>query len=228
MHILIVAATPFEILPLTQHLQQRFECPSPGVYTRGELAVHTLVTGIGMVATAWSLGRYLGLAPAPDLALNAGIAGAIDRGLAPGDVVQVVTESIADLGVEEADGRFVDLFELGLLDPLVFPFAKGLLHNPGAEQYNFLPKAKGLSVNRVHGAQASIDALRERYPDAQVESMEGAAFFYACLSANLPFLEIRSISNYVEPRNRETWQVPLAIENLNRVLLEMLGAFTTP
>ena len=55
--------------------------------------------------------------------------------------------------------------------------------------------------------------------------MEGAAFFYACLLAKIPFLEIRSISNYVEARNRETWNLPLAINNLNQILIEILEAF---
>jgi len=59
----------------------------------------------------------------------------------------------------------------------------------------------------------------------QVESMEGAAFFYACLMAEVPFLEIRSISNFVEPRNRDAWDLPLAIGNLNQVLAEILGAW---
>ena len=38
------------------------------------------------------------------------------------------------------------------------------------------------------------------------------------------FLQIRSISNYVETRNRENWNIPLAIQNLNQVLTEMLQA----
>lgn len=52
--------------------------------------------------------------------------------------------------------------------------------------------------------------------------MEGAAFFYACLLAGVPFLQIRSISNRVEPRNRTAWDIPSAIQNLNQTLMEML------
>ena len=52
--------------------------------------------------------------------------------------------------------------------------------------------------------------------------MEGAAFFYACLMMQVPFLEIRSISNHVEPRNRAAWDIPLAIGQLNEVLIGML------
>jgi futalosine hydrolase len=53
--------------------------------------------------------------------------------------------------------------------------------------------------------------------------MEGAAFFYACLAAKVPFVEIRSISNRMEPRNRDAWDLPLAVRNLNEVLVGILG-----
>jgi futalosine hydrolase len=140
-------------------------------------------------------------------------------------VVHVVSERFGDLGVEEADGRFTDLFELGLLESSQKPYVNGLLYNPGASESRFLPPVKGLTVHKVHGNETSIAAIRQKYPDAQVESMEGAAFFYGCLQSDVSFLEIRGISNYVEPRNREAWQLPLAIEHLNRTLIEMLGSF---
>ncbi|MBK8564227.1 MAG: hypothetical protein IPN76_13040 [Saprospiraceae bacterium] len=79
-----------------------------------------------------------------------------------------------------------------------------------------------MTVNKVHGFQPSIDAVLKQYP-SDVESMEGAAFFLACLMAGQPFLEIRSISNLVEARNREAWDLPKAIQQLNNVLIEMVG-----
>ncbi|HMQ88955.1 MAG TPA: hypothetical protein PKB07_15270, partial [Flavilitoribacter sp.] len=72
----------------------------------------------------------------------------------------------------------------------------------------------------------SIDRIRTRYPMADIETMEGAAFFYVCLMESVPFLAIRSISNYVEARNREAWDIPGAIRALNDVvkgLLEILA-----
>lgn len=158
-----------------------------------------------------------------DLAINAGIAGAYPAsGFAKGDVVNVTTERFADLGVEEADGSFTDVHELGLVDANASPFSNGTLLNP-ATGHDFLPKAKGLTVNKVHGYQPSIDAILRKYP-ADVESMEGAAFFLACLMAGQPFLQIRSISNYVETRNREAWEIPKAISALNSVLVEVVGS----
>ena len=56
----------------------------------------------------------------------------------------------------------------------------------------------------------------------QLESMEGAAFFYACEEYKLPCLQIRAVSNYVEKRNRANWDIPLAIKNLNNFAIEMI------
>ena len=193
------------------------------MFQRGNVSVRLLLTGVGSVATAWHLGRYLAQ-QTPDWALNAGVAGAFDRSLALGDVVQVSTECFGDLGVEESDGQFTDLFQLGLLEPSEPPFINGRLYNPGSTQGYFLTAVHGLTVNRVHGYQPSIESIRQRYPEAQVETMEGAAFFYACRLANIPFLAIRSISNYVEPRNRAAWQLGPAIEHLNQVLIDILDS----
>jgi futalosine hydrolase len=52
--------------------------------------------------------------------------------------------------------------------------------------------------------------------------MEGAAVFYACLYAGVPFAQVRSISNWVEPRNRANWKLDEAISNLNNILQQML------
>ncbi len=204
-------------MPLERHLQTHFVPHGDAQFQYGALNVSLLITGVGLTATAFALGRTLA-SQRFDLAVNAGICGALDPKLPLGEVVLVVSEQFADLGAEEADGSFTDVFGLKLVDPDQVPFQHGLLLN---EPGNFLPQVKGLSVNKVHGAAHSIAALRQR-TDAQVESMEGAAFFYACLMAGIPFLEIRAVSNYVEPRNKSNWNIPLAIDRLNEVLISLL------
>jgi futalosine hydrolase len=221
MHVLLTSATPFEIGPAIEWLEKNFSSTETGLFTRDELTVQLCVTGIGMVATSWQLAQVFARIK-PDFVINAGIAGALDRNLQLGDVVYVATDCFADLGVEDADGRFIDLFGLGLSQEDSFPFQAGKLVNPGAAQAGYLPHAQGISVNKAHGSEASIAALRQKFPEAQVESMEGAAFFYACLHAGVAFAEIRSVSNYVEPRNREAWNLPLAIGALHKVLVQML------
>jgi len=217
MHILLVAATPFEIAPTIAWLESKFQQKTEGVFERGNLVVQTLVTGVGSTATAFHLGHCFAQ-NRPEWAINAGIGGAFNLNQNLGDVVQIVSERFGDLGVEEADGRFTDVAELGFMP-------QSLLVNPQAPIPNLSP-CNGLTVNKVHGTETSIQKIRAKYPDVQVESMEGAAFFYACLLSGVPFVEIRSISNRVEPRNRDAWDLPLAIRNLNEVLVGMLEVVT--
>jgi futalosine hydrolase len=219
--ILLVAATPFEILPLTRWLQTHATALADGEFDLSGQRIRVCVTGIGLTATAFRLGCEL-TRQRPAWVINAGIAGALDPTMSLGQVVHVVTERFGDLGVEEADGYFTDFFEMGLLDRHEPPFVGGTLVNQAALEAHFLPQKNGITVQRVHGYEPSIADFRRKYPDAEVESMEGAAVFYACLVAGVPFFQIRSISNYVEARDRSKWQIDLAIDNLNQVLIELL------
>jgi futalosine hydrolase len=69
-------------------------------------------------------------------------------------------------------------------------------------------------VNTVHGSDRSIGAVVDRCAP-QVESMEGAAFMFACQIHGLPFAQVRSVSNIVERRNRRGWKIVEAIASLN-------------
>ena len=220
-NLLLVAATEFEIAPLLKWLET-IKAPETNLkFSFPELEVSVLLTGVGLPLAMFQLTRALTIARY-DLVINAGIAGALDKQLELGAVVQVVSETFADLGVEEADGSFTDLFKLNLINAVAPPFQDGKMVNTFGSAYDFLPKVHGITVNKVHGYAPSIEKLK-RHTNAKVESMEGAAVFYTCLMYQMPFLEIRSISNYVEPRNRDAWEIALAIENLNDVLKNMLA-----
>lgn len=224
MKILIVSATQFEILPLLEELPQRFKQIKSDVFNNEKHEIKILITGVGLTHTSFALGWVLSTYK-PDLAINAGLCGAFDKNLKIGEVVNVVAESFGDLGVEERDGRFTDVFELGLINENEKPFVNSRLYNAEISGFDFLPAVRGLTVNKVHGFSVSIDKIIEKY-QADIESMEGAAFYFACLQAAIPFMEIRSVSNYVEPRNKENWSIPLAIDNLNVTLLDLLDILT--
>ena len=223
MNIALVSATPFEVAPTIQWLESSSSSGSNNEFVLGNHRISLLVTGVGPIAATWRLSGYFS-ANKPDLVINAGIAGAYDRSLEYGEVVLVGEEQLADPGAEEADGRLIDLFDMNLLDPDGFPFQRGRLINPDMETAGFLRQVSGLTVSRATGTEASIAAIRNKYPDACIESMEGGAVFYCCLLAGIRFLEIRAVSNYVEPRNRSGWNIPLAIDSLNNVLKELLQA----
>ena len=85
-----------------------------------------------------------------------------------------------------------------------------LLNPAPSELFASLP---GVSGNTV----PALDA-KYRCAETDVETMEGAAFFEACLEAGIPFAEIRSVSNRVGEEDRSLWDVPLALEKLQEAL----------
>ncbi len=232
--ILLVAATVFEIQPTLDWLAQKHQHMNPDMpfdpylsrqFTlQNQTTVHILVTGIGIANTAFQLGKRLALHEY-DLVCNVGVAGAFvqtdsHKTLILGEVVEVTEERYADLGAEDADGSFLDFFGTDLMAADDFPFEqKGKLVNPKPLHLENIPQVSGLTVQTVHGYAPSITALQARYPDVQVETMEGAAFFEACRRSQVAqFTQLRAISNFVESRNRANWQMKKAIEHLNSVL----------
>jgi futalosine hydrolase len=182
-----------------------------------------LVTGIGGVFTTFSLTQKLSQNKY-DFVINAGIAGSFIASLKVGDVVQVHKDQFADLGIED-EKSFSTLFEKGFIPKSSFPFQDGALLNLtrfSNNKINELKQVSAITVNTTHVKEESIRFFKEKF-DAEIETMEGAAFFYVCLQYKVNFVQIRSISNYVKPREIAEWNIPLAIENLNKKLFEILA-----
>jgi len=171
-----------------------------------------LITGVGMVATAAHLATAIA-SHRPQVVLNIGIAGAFHHELPIGSVVQVVQDRLSELGVED-NGSFIPMDASGLIptDQLVFTSDIRL---QGFETVT------GITVNRVHGSADSIEAVRQLF-HPHTESMEGAAVAYVCHMAQLPWVQVRAISNRVEPRDRSKWNIPLALANLRTQLPQIL------
>ena len=201
MRILLVAATEGEISALRPDLKPE---------------VDVLVTGVGMVSTAARCARALALTPY-DLALNVGICGSFDRALAPGSVVHVMRDNIAELGAEDND-EFVTIEAIRL--PAEWTFVNSA--PPPLAALQALPAVNAITVNTVHGNERSIAAVMERFRP-EVESMEGAAFMSACLISNVTFAQVRAVSNIVERRNRGAWRVAEAIERLAEATRRILA-----
>jgi futalosine hydrolase len=85
-----------------------------------------------------------------------------------------------------------------------------------------LETVSALTVNTAHGDEKSIEKIKTLF-NPQVESMEGAAFFYACLFEGITCSQIRTISNKVEKRNRDSWDIPLAVKNLCDTGIQILN-----
>lgn len=200
MKILLVAATSAEISVLTEHFQL-----AEAEFMQTE-KFDILITGVGMTATAFALGKYL--TETYNLVLNLGIAGSFDSGIPLGTVLNITADEFSELGAEDKD-NFLSIEALGF-GKSSYQAHNNLLHS----SLSGLPKVKGITVNTVHGRQKSIDHIKSRLKPV-TESMEGAAVLYCCEKEGIPCLQIRSISNYVEPRNKDGWKIGLAIKNLN-------------
>lgn len=226
MKIAIIAATSFEIDPLLQHLESKGRKASFLHFEYNGHEIHPLITGIGAMKTAFAMARF-NEAPNLDLAINVGIAGSYNRDLELGKVVHVISDRFADIGVEEADGSFTDVYDLELEARNKYPYTDGALLNDGLKYSFDIQEVKALTVNKVHGTQASIDQIKAKY-QADIETMEGAGFHYACKNMDIPHVQLRALSNYVEPRNRDGWQIELAIDQLNQTIINLLDNVEKP
>ena len=141
-------------------------------------------------------------------------------------MVAIKDEVVGDLGVTE-NKQWKDLFDLKLDGPNDAPFEKKALPNYWLNQYNVLklPSKKGVTINTITTDKKIADRYRTKYK-AQIESMEGAALHYIGRDLNVPFIQIRAVSNYVGERNKAKWKMQEAIYNLNETVLQYLDALS--
>ncbi len=218
MNILIVSATEAEIALFIKKREANKISPNLFQISYQNQIIDILISGIGMVSTSYHLTKHLALTNKKyDLAINTGIAGCFDRNIDLGEVVHVVIDSFPELGAEDGD-QFIP-FETRI--PLHIHRGGELKDTFEIVQIGNLKNVRGITVNTVHGNEKSIERIK-RQSNADVESMEGAAFFYCCLQENIACVQIRAISNYVERRNKEAWKTDLAIQNLNEAIIRLM------
>jgi futalosine hydrolase len=172
--------------------------------------VDVQAVGVGPAAaaagTAWLLARATFSA-----VVCAGIGGGFADRVAPGGLALASESVAADLGAESPDG-FLPLDRLGFgtvrypADPALLAALRGQL--PGAVT------GPVLTVSTVTGSASSTAALRDRYPGAVAEGMEGFGVATAADRAGVGFAELRAISNLVGPRDRSAWRIPQAMAAL--------------
>ena len=213
-NILVVAATAKEIDPFielvrTGHLNNNIDI---------------LISGIGLTASTYHLAKQLALKKY-DLVIQAGVAGCFDLRIPLGAVVAVKQDTIADQSVVELQ-KLKTLFDLKLVPQDQYPYKKGWLINPNKEilKKTKLKTVRGISVNQISTSKQMIKFYRAVF-DPVTESMEGAALHYVCLMENLPFVQVRSISNYIGERNKKKWDMNKSIANLNVALTTLINNY---
>jgi futalosine hydrolase len=218
--ILVVAATDAEA-GIIKNIPGILRGPAAFNYASCEII--PLVAGVGGMETAWAMTKWFSSNPKPDFALNIGIAGSYNADFGIGEVVVPVSDCFADSGIESPDG-FATLGEAGLVNPDRFPFKGGCIFVKNCYSdlaLSFLKPASAITVNCATGTLETREKLVIKFnPD--IETMEGATFFYICSGEKLPFLALRGISNIVEARNKAGWNITLALQNLTERLEEFL------
>lgn len=153
-----------------------------------------VICGVGAVETAISTIKVIDEFK-PDLIILAGITGSYSADLNVGDVVLVESEYSADMG-SFRDGGFSEYQPREYRCPYVGDYS-----------------CRSVKSNTVNICCAPFI----KHP-ADIENMEGAGFFAACLSRGIKFLEIRAVSNRVEVGAE--WNIQLALNNLALALKE--------
>jgi futalosine hydrolase len=214
MNCLLLSATAMEVSPFLSHLnetQKRWHI---------DLEMDVLIGGIGLTASTYQLTRHLSIRK-PDLVVQAGVAGGFDKHLPLASVVCVKKDRIADESVVE-EKQLRTLFDLRLLDKNQPPYNQGWLQNPYTTllERSRLQQVTGITVNHISTSNKMMALYHEHYKPS-LESMEGAALHYVCLMENIPFIQLRAISNYAGERNKKKWKMADAVSNLNKELIRL-------
>lgn len=216
-NILLVAATAKEIAPFIKFIRKDEKQFS-------QKNIDILIAGIGLTATTYHLTKQMQLKKY-QLAIQAGVAGSFDPDQQLGSVVAVTQDTIADQSVVELK-KLKTVFDLDLVPADQHPFQSGWLKNTNAVllKSTRLKLVKGISVNQISTDKKMIKFYRDRFAPV-TESMEGAAFHYVCLAEKIPFIQLRSISNYIGERNKKNWDMMASIQNLNKPVIDLINNF---
>ena len=169
------------------------------------------VTGVGLLSTMYNLMKVTQESN-PDIIIQLGIAGTFSNEIAVGKAFAVKTECTAEMGVWENE-RYTDIFDMGLAAVSEPPYEQKKLINPHVHLLTAagVPQVNAITVNRITTNPADITLYKNQY-NLDIESMEGAALHYTGLSARLPFIQIRGISNLAGERNKDYWRIAEAME----------------
>jgi futalosine hydrolase len=197
--------------------------------------VRVLITGPGTVNTVQSLTAAIENAR-PSLIIQTGCAGAFrESGLNIGDIGMATEEIDIQLGVETENER-LPLTEVPFS---VIKSCHGDIKNRYPLDIELVNQAldtlrkifEGKRVRVIKGSfvtVSTITATETRAKDIYkhyrpcMEGMEGAGAAHLSIHYDIPFLEIRSASNFVGKRDRDSWNLPLAFERGAMAVLNLI------
>lgn len=202
MSVLIISATRKEVEPFLQLHKE----------------VSVLITGVGAFAANYHLLSHL-QNNHYDWVIQCGIAGCTN----PEDLGKpflINRERFADMGVWE-NGDWKSIYDLGLAAPDEKPFVDGWLPNENLSGLNHAFAVRDAITSNIITDHSNWNNMLQMKFGAQIESMEGAVLHYVCGMKNIPFVQIRGVSNLVGERNKSHWKIEEAIRSSNQLLSEI-------
>ncbi len=233
MKILVLSAVISEIQYLENKLENfksvscSYSIAKTGLINNNEIFI--LTTGVGSVNTAGALTLAIEIFK-PDLIIQTGIGGAFRKNLIElGDIGIATSETDIHLGLESGTIK---------VDPLPFDLysSKGndnfknrieldlILAN---EAKNILDtkfstfSGSFISVSTITTSDTRALDLYNNYSPL-IESMEGFSAAQISQMCGISYVQIRSASNYVENRNRESWKITKACKNCANAVYEYI------
>jgi futalosine hydrolase len=181
-------------------------------------ALDILETGVGPVEAAIATAAALARRPY-EAVINVGIGGAFRERATIGEAVLVVTDALADLGLEGGA-------------PLTLPGGTVLIERQDADAGLIrdvanigLKECRGVTVSSVTTTAATARRLQTHY-GADIESMEGFSVLRAAAFARVPALQLRGVSNYVGPRADGEWNFMAGSQAASTALASVLEHLT--
>jgi futalosine hydrolase len=190
--------------------------------------LHVFHSGAGPVPAAITTTKLLAFGPEYELVVNAGIAGGFRGRANIGDIVLADQVIAADQGVVTDEG-FSPLRTIGLAGN--GGYAIGNIEHRArlaSGPYRLLA-GDIVTLSCMTGTDARAAELAARYPRAVAEAMEGYGVIeatrrdYERTGRDIPFAEIRAISNIIGRRDTSTWNIPVAVGALANAMSTLLN-----
>lgn len=220
MKILLVADSQEELRPIIAKMDQSWEKVNPNEYKSEDLSVQFLIGGHTQFQMIFNLCNFKEIATF-DRVINIGLAAGNTRILDIGQTVNIGRDIFGDIGLEESDGNFKDLFDLKLADSAKLPFFRAEIFNEdiiNPLKYNVV---KSISLNTIPGTFENIERLNKKY-HADTISRTGAAFAFSCKMLNIKYLQLRTVYRYLEPSSYPYREKEMAIIKLGEDVFKFL------
>lgn len=229
----VIAATRGELEPLLARLEQPATLAVAGsdAAWHGRLVGRSVVLAVCGVGTVAAAGATVGIVARfePTAVIMTGIGGAYVGAFVPvGAAIAASSEFDLDAGVATVAGRHA----LSTVPLARGQGSDGPLYERIATDRRWrdrLAAASGtvaLPFATSDAIAGDLDTAAERAlrSDASVESMEGFGAALACARLDVPFAEIRGVSNVAGVRDKQAWDIAGAVRAASTALLDAIRA----